>query len=34
MTRDLFAYLPGFTGHNVADRKRLRGEEVLCRAAG
>ncbi|WP_420012975.1 integrase catalytic domain-containing protein [Tateyamaria sp.] len=25
LTRDLFAFLPGFTGHNVADRKKTGG---------
>ena len=34
MTRDLFAYLPGFTGHNVADRKRLEAKKSFAARRG
>ncbi len=29
LTRDLFAQLPGFVGHNVADRKKIRARQTF-----
>ncbi|WP_170563091.1 Mu transposase C-terminal domain-containing protein [Ruegeria atlantica] len=34
MTRDLFAYLPGFTGHDVMDRKRIEARKALAQRRG
>ena len=34
LTRDLFAFLPGFTGHSVADRKRLEARRSLAARRG
>lgn len=30
LTRDLFAYLPGFVGHSVADRKKIEGRRSIA----
>ncbi len=34
LTRDLFAFLPGFTGHNVADRKKLEARRSMAQRRG
>ena len=34
LTRDLFAHLPGFTGHNVADRKKIEAKKSLAQRRG
>jgi len=34
LTRDLFAKLPGFTGHNVADRKRIEAKKSFAARRG
>ena len=34
MTRDLFAYLPGFVGHDVADRKRIEARRSMAARRG
>ena len=34
MTRDLLAHLPGFTGHDVADREALRSRESFAERRG
>ena len=34
LTRDLFAHLPGFTGHSVADRKKIEAKKSLAQRRG
>ncbi|WP_419741377.1 Mu transposase C-terminal domain-containing protein [Ruegeria sp.] len=34
MTRDLFAFLPGFTGHDVMDRKKLEAKKSMSQRRG
>ena len=34
LTRDLFAHLPGFTGHSVADRKKIEAKKSFAQRRG
>ena len=34
VTRDLFAFLPGFTGHNVAERRKLEARKSMAARRG